>query len=214
MKKNRTRIRARILRTYYAFTEQMLRPLVRSSVSPDMISLVSLIMSLVAGAMYSRGFFFTGGITLLLSGFLDTLDGTMARLTGKSSRFGALLDSTFDRYADFFVFAGLLIYYRYHWMLFIIILAMLGSFMVSYIKARAEALGTIRVVGFMQRPERVLLLVAGSLLTLPSSWYSVDYTEIPIVTAVSLLALLSNITALHRLIAARKDLSERNVSSH
>lgn len=197
-------MREKILKAYYTLIERLLRPLVRSAVSPNVISLVSLIVSVVAGIMYAGGLFFTGGMTLLLSGFLDTLDGTIARLKGQSTRFGALLDSTFDRYADFVVFAGLLTYYRHHWMLFMIILAMLGSFMVSYVKARAEALGTIRVVGFMQRPERVLLLVAGSILTL---WCPADYAEIPIVAAVSLLAVLTNITALHRLIAARKDLS-------
>ncbi len=206
--KDRERMRERLLRTYYGLIERLLRPLVRSSISPNVISFVSLIVSLVAGIMYAGGLFFTGGMTLLLSGFLDTLDGTMARLKGQSTLFGALLDSTFDRYADFIVFAGLLIYYRYHWMFFAIILALLGSFTVSYVKARAESLGTIRVVGFMQRPERVLLLVTGSILTAPVSWYSVDYAEIPIVAAVCLLAVLTNMTALHRLLAARKDLFE------
>ncbi len=199
-------MRERLLRTYYGLIERLLRPLVRSSVSPNVISFVSLIVSLVAGIMYAGGLFFTGGMTLLLSGFLDTLDGTMARLKGQSTLFGALLDSTFDRYADFIVFAGLLIYYRYHWMFFAIILALLGSFTVSYVKARAESLGTIRVVGFMQRPERVLLLVTGSILTVPVSWYSVDDADIPIVAAVCLLAVLTNMTALHRLLAAREDL--------
>ena len=201
-------MRERLLRTYYGLIERLLRPLVRSSISPNVISFVSLIVSLVAGIMYAGGLFFTGGMTLLLSGFLDTLDGTMARLKGQSTLFGALLDSTFDRYADFIVFAGLLIYYRYHWMFFAIILALLGSFTVSYVKARAESLGNIRVVGFMQRPERVLLLVTGSILTAPVSWYSVDYAEIPIVAAVCLLAVLTNMTALHRLLAARKDFFE------
>jgi len=201
-------MRAKILRIYYTLIEQMLKPLVQSSVSPNAISFVSLIASLAAGIMYAAGLFFSAGMILLLSGFLDTLDGTMARLKGQSTRFGALLDSTFDRYADFIVFTGLLIYYRHHWMLFIIILAILGSFMVSYIKARAEGLGAIRTVGFMQRPERVLLLVAGSILTV---WSPVGHTEVPLIAAVCLLAVLANITALHRLLAAKGDLSNRDM---
>lgn len=145
-------LRERLLKNYYTLIERLARPLAYPSVSPNVISLVSLAVSCAAGALYASGAFCWGGIILLLSGFLDTLDGTIARLRGKSTRFGALLDSTLDRYADFFVFAGLLIYYRYHWMFFVIILAILGSFMVSYVKARAESLGKILVVGLMQRP--------------------------------------------------------------
>lgn len=203
-------MREKLLKAYYGLIGRLLRPLVRSSISPNVVSLVSLAVSLAAGIMYAFGLFFAGGITLLLSGFLDTLDGTIARLTGKSTRFGALLDSTFDRYADFIVFTGLLIYYRDHWMWFTTIFAILGSFMVSYIKARAEALGTIRVVGFMQRPERVILLVAGSILTV---WCPVGHSEVPLIAAVCLLAVLTNMTALHRLLAAKKDLSEEDTPS-
>lgn len=198
-----------VLKNYYSFIERLIRPLIHSSFSPNIVSLASLVASFVAGILYASGSFCAGGIVLLLSGFLDTLDGTIARLTEQSTRFGALLDSVLDRYADFFIFAGLLIYYRYHGVFFIIILAILGSFMVSYVKARAESLGKMRVVGLMQRPERVLLIVAGSLLTVPASWYDPRYQEIPIVSMLCLLSILTNTTALHRLLAAKNDLSHR-----
>lgn len=200
-------MRKRILEKYYTLIERLLKPMVRFDVSPNAVSLISLVVSFAAGILYATGTFFWGGIVLLLSGFLDTLDGTIARLKGQSTRFGALLDSTLDRYADFSVFAGLLIFYKHHWVFFIIILSVLGSFMVSYVKARAESLGTTRIVGLMQRPERVLLMVAGSLLTVPASWHSGDFKDVPVITALCILAILTNITALHRLFAAKKELS-------
>jgi len=201
-------MRERLLTTYYSLIERLIRPLARPSVSPNVVSLTSLAVSLVTGAFYAFGAFFEGGIVLLLSGFLDTIDGTIARLTGQSTRFGALLDSTLDRYADFFVFAGFLIYYQNHWMFYVIILAILGSFMVSYVKARAESLGGTRVVGLMQRPERVLLIVAGSILTVPASWYAPRCQDMPVVVAWCLLAVPTNTTALRRLLTAKGDLSE------
>jgi len=202
-------MREQLLKNYYALVERLIRPLIRSSFSPNAVSLVSLVASLAACILYARGTFFWGGIVLLLSGFLDTVDGTIARITKRSTRFGALLDSTLDRYADFFVFVGLLIFYRYHWMFFIITLGILGSFMVSYVKARAESLGTTGVVGLMQRPERVLLIVAGSLLTLPASWYDPRHEDVPLVAVLCLLSILTNITALHRLLAAKQVLSQQ-----
>ena len=200
-------MRKKLLKKYYSLVERLLEPMVRCDVSPDAVSWLSVIISFAAGILYAYGNFFYGGIVLLLSGFLDTLDGTIARLKGQSTRFGALLDSTLDRYADFSVFAGLLIFYKHHWVFFIIILSIIGSFMVSYVKARAESLGTTRVVGLMQRPERLLLMAAGSLLTVPASWHSGDFSDVPVITALCILAILTNITALHRLFAAKKELS-------
>lgn len=200
-------MRERLLREYYSLVERLIKPVVRFGVSPNAISLVSVGVSFVAGILYAGGCFFWGGIVLLLSGFLDTLDGTMARLKGQSTRFGALLDSTLDRYSDYFVLAGLLVFYRNHWVFFIIILSIIGSFMVSYVKARAESLGATRVVGLMQRPERLLLIIAGSLLTVPASWHSGDFSDVPVIAALCISAVLTNLTALHRLFAAKGEFS-------
>jgi phosphatidylglycerophosphate synthase len=79
--------------------------------------------------------------------------------------------------------------------------------MVSYVKARAESLGTIRIVGLMQRPERLLLMAAGSLLSVPASWLSPEFGDIPVIAALCIMAVFTNITALHRLLAAKKELS-------
>jgi len=200
-------MRKNLLNIYYILIERLISPRLHTYFSPNVVSLVALGVSFAACMLYINGCFFAGGVVLLFSGFLDTIDGTIARLTKRSTRFGALLDSVLDRYSDFFILAGFLIYYRYQWMFFVIILAILGSFMVSYVKARAEALGKTRVLGLMQRPERILLIVTGSLLTLPASWYDSSYQEIPIVAVLCLLSLLTNTTALHRFWAAKHDLS-------
>ena len=199
--------RDRLLKRYYNFIEKIIKPQTPSFFSPNIITVLALATSFVAGILYGGGFFLAGGIVLLFSGFLDTIDGTIARLTQRSTLFGALFDSVLDRYADFFILAGFLIYYRNTVMFFVIILTLLGSFMVSYVKARAESLGKTRVVGMMQRPERVLLIVVGSLLTVPASWYFPDHTDYPVILVLCLLAILTNITAIHRLWAAKKDLS-------
>lgn len=198
-------MRQRFLRAYYDLVESLIKPQVAAFISPNIISLLALILSLVTGVMYGMGLFFAGGIVLLLSGFLDTIDGTIARLNKATTQFGALLDSVLDRYADFFILTGLLIYYRYEWVFFVILLAMLGSFMVSYVKARSESIGKIKIVGLMQRPERVLLVAAGTLLTWPVSHYYPNYCDVPVVTALCILAILTNITSIHRLFSAKKN---------
>lgn len=196
-------MREHFLKCYYGLVESLIKPQVAAFISPNIISILALILSFVASVLYGFGFFFMGGIFLLLSGFLDTVDGTVARLNKVTTQFGALLDSVLDRYADFFILSGLLIYYRQEWVFFIILFGILGSFMVSYVKARAESLGKIKIVGLMQRPERVLLVACGTLLTLPVSYYYPNYYDAPVVIALCLLAILTNVTSIHRLFSAK-----------
>ncbi len=191
---------------YYRLIEKLIRPMIRPDVSPNAISFFSVVVSFAAGMLYAFGVFFWGGLVLLLSGFLDTLDGTVARLRGQSTRFGALLDSTLDRYSDFFPLAGLLLFYKDHWVFFFILLSIIGSLMVSYIKARAESLGATRVVGLMQRPERLILLLAGSILSVPPSWGIGNIADIPLIASLCILGILTNLTAFHRLLAAKEEL--------
>ncbi len=195
-----------IVRKYYALLETILKPLVGRGISPNVVSVVSLAAAVISASFYSQGAFFTGGILLLFTGFIDTLDGTIARLTGSTSRFGALLDSTLDRYAEFFVFFGLLSFYRQDWVFHVILLAMMGSVMVSYIKARSQSLGATRSVGLMQRPERLILLIAGSLLNPPIRYYFPVIGDGILISVIALLAVSSNITALRRLNQGKKDL--------
>lgn len=172
--------------------------LARLSVHPNILSLAGLILSMVAGVVYSTGAFFWAGWIVVLAGTCDVLDGQIARQTGKRSQFGAFFDSTLDRFGEVFIFLGLAWYFsdrhQSPWVVLLIILAITGSFMVSYTRARAEGLGIDCKVGLMQRPERVTLLIIGSLVT-----------PIPVIGPVLikltllLLAVLSNLTAVQRM---------------
>lgn len=203
---NFTETRSRLITKYYDLVKRFVRPLADKGVSPNTISVISLGLSFLSGCLYAFGLIFAGGIFLLLSGFTDTIDGAIARLTGQSTKFGALLDSTLDRYAEFFIYFGLMVYYRDRFIFYVVMLALMGSILVSYVKARAESLGRIRVVGLMQRPERFFLLVLGSLLNGPIGRYFPECPDCIFIAALILLAFLTNITVIHRLLAGKKDL--------
>lgn len=187
----------------------------RMGVHPNVISIIGLALSIAAGFVYSRGAFFWAAWVVVLTGCCDALDGQLARETGKSNDLGAFLDSTLDRYGDLFILLGLAWLFSggtvlwqdvglkstaFHspWAVLFTIMAMFGSFMVSYTRARAEGIGLECRIGLMQRPERVTLLVIGSLLG-----------AIPVVglllmkLALFLLAISSNITAIHRIVYIR-----------
>jgi phosphatidylglycerophosphate synthase len=108
----------------------------------------------------ARGWFDVGGWLYLFVGIVDIFDGRVARATGRSSRAGAFWDSVADRYSEIAVFVGLVAWYRGSWIVAVALAALLGSLMVSYVRARAEALGLAELAarGAMQRPERIFLL--------------------------------------------------------
>jgi len=196
------------------------RLMARLKIHPNILSFAGLILSALAGLGYSIGSFFWGAWVVVLAGTCDALDGQLARQTEKESPFGAFLDSTLDRFGEVFIFLGLAWHFSGGTRLFqattgnttdfqsplavaLIILAIAGSFMVSYTRARAEGLGVDCKAGWMQRPERFVLLIIGSLLaSLP--WVG------PVVMKVTLLvlALLSNFTAIQRMIYVKKELSK------
>jgi len=135
--------------------------------TPHQLTLGGLGLNLLAGWAYSGGVIFLGGLLILVGGLGDLLDGPLARVSGKTSRFGAFLDSTVDRYSDFFLFGGVAFYYATEesWGLCLIALGiLLGAFLTSYTKARAENFIPSCPVGFVERAERVLLLAVGSLV--------------------------------------------------
>jgi CDP-diacylglycerol--glycerol-3-phosphate 3-phosphatidyltransferase len=138
---------------------------------------------------------------------MDLLDGTVARLTGKASRSGALFDCRMDRYAEFFVFFGFLVYFRSGWIFYIVMLALMGSLMVSYVKARGKSLSQREVWGLMQRPERLILLMTGTILNTPfSKFLFSDGDSCTVKRMLVILAVLTNLTAIQRLIAEGKEL--------
>ena len=137
------------------------------NLTPNQLTLAGLALNILAGWIYAGGILFVGGGVALLAGLGDLLDGPLARLTGKTSSFGAFLDSTVDRYSDFFLFGGVAFYFAREgsWGWFLVAAGiLLGAFLTSYTKARAESLIPACSVGFLERAERVLLLALGSLV--------------------------------------------------
>ena len=190
----------------------------RMGVHPNALTLSGLILSGIAGLVYSTGSFFWAAWLVVLAGTCDVLDGYLAKKTGKASRFGAFLDSTLDRFGEAFIFMGLGWYYSQMplsmadgggdpsifpipLVVCFVFFAMVGSFMVSYTRARAEGLGIDCKGGWMQRPERIILLVIGSLLgSFPVAG------RFLMELALLVLAVLSNFTALQRIVYVKKQL--------
>lgn len=136
----------------------------KTGISPNIVTTLGLLVALVTAWVLSTGHFFLGGFLVLLSGAFDMLDGAVARISGRSTRFGAILDSTFDRLSEAALFLGLLAYYANQGSFQEIVLvgaALVGSMLTSYVRARAEGLGLKCEVGFFTRPERVILLAIG-----------------------------------------------------
>jgi len=137
----------------------------RLGIHPTALTALGLGFSVAAGLAYAKGFFPAGGLLVLGAGLCDMTDGPVARATGKGSAFGAFLDSSVDRYSELLVYLGLGAYYvqeqRPEWVA--VFLAFSGSLMVSYTRARAEGLGEECRVGWVQRPERLAILIVASL---------------------------------------------------
>ncbi len=135
-------------------------------IHPNVITLLSLLLAIAALLLYWQGIFWAGAIFLLFCGIFDSIDGEVARRTNRVTKIGGFLDSTVDRINEFIVYLGLFFYYcnRAPYVLFWIFLAMFGSMMVSYTRARGEGLGISPQVGIFERFTRFALLFIGSLL--------------------------------------------------
>ncbi len=144
----------------------LVQPLVRLKINPNIITLTSLVFAIIAFLYYKNGVFWLGAIFLFLCGIFDTFDGELARQGNHTTKLGGFLDSTIDRINEFLVYLGLFLYYytRTPYILFWIFLALFGSMMVSYTRARGEGLGISPRVGLFQRFMRFILLVLGSFL--------------------------------------------------
>jgi len=196
-----------IIGRYYRLLEVLMRPLARRALSPNAVTVLSLVISVIAGVLFAAGMFLGGGIILVIAGILDTMDGTIARLQGRETLFGALLDSTLDRYGDAVILCGFIVYFRDGWIIYVVIAALVGSLLVSYVKARAESLGDVRITGMMQRPERFGLIAVGALL----NRFLDPYLPIPdgcVTVVLFILAVVTHYTAFSRLREARRQLAE------
>ena len=159
-------------------------------VTPNALTYSGFLLTAITALFLGNGYFRWGGLLLLLAAFFDMLDGAVARFTKQMSTFGAFLDSTLDRYSESVTFLALAFFYSRRFStrteLVLIIVILVGSLMVSYTKARAEALQVECKAGWLQRPERVVLLIFGLL----SSWMQ------PVLW---LMAFFTNFTAIQRI---------------
>jgi CDP-diacylglycerol---glycerol-3-phosphate 3-phosphatidyltransferase len=149
----------------------MVRGLAHGRISPNVLTVIGVSINVCSGLLFGLGHFFWAGVVLLVANVFDMLDGQVARLSGRVTRFGGFLDSSLDRLSDMVVFVGLMVFYAFHSTLnvFLAGAAMMGSVLVSYTSARAESLIPKCDVGFLRRPERVVLLIIGALSTHPGS---------------------------------------------
>lgn len=172
----------------------------RTGLTPNAITLLGLAGTTLGAYFLARGQMVLGGITLLLSVLVDALDGTMARLRGESSDFGAFVDSVSDRYAELVTFGGLLYYFlnvNDHVGALVTFWAAAGSVLVSYVKARAEGLNFTAKVGLLTRVERYIVLIPSLILNQP-------------LIGMVLIAVLANITAFQRILHVRVQGHARN----
>ena len=155
--------------------DSMVRGLASAGVHPNILTTVGVSINVGCAVLFGFGEFFWAGIVLIVANLFDMLDGNVARLSGKTTRFGGFLDSSLDRLSDMVSFLGIIIFYagnRPEHSLLNVALAgvgLIGSVMVSYSTARSEGFGVKANVGFLQRPERIVLLIIGALSTVPNS---------------------------------------------
>jgi CDP-diacylglycerol--glycerol-3-phosphate 3-phosphatidyltransferase len=166
----------------------------RLGIRPNVITLAGLLGNVAGGVLIASGQLMWGGLIAMIMAPLDALDGTMARLRNESSRYGAFVDSVTDRYSEFALYAGLLVYFIQTgtWKdAMLVLFAAMGSILVSYIRAKAESLNYSAKIGLFTRVERYLVLIPGVIFGIPriSLW---------------ILAILSNVTALQRILHVRK----------
>ena len=180
--------------------------LIDSRLTPNTISLTGLALNLLAAALVWRQLFFLGGVAFIVGSIMDTLDGRYSRMSGKGTAFGAFLDSTLDRCEEGIVLTAVAVSFaRQHNELAVaaVVVAVLASLMVSYTRARAEALGVECKVGIATRAVRVVILSIGLIFARGASLGHFDL----LVVAVYVLAILSTITVLQRIMHVRSELS-------
>jgi CDP-diacylglycerol---glycerol-3-phosphate 3-phosphatidyltransferase len=185
----------------YRIIDPVTRGLVRWGVHPNAVTTVGFAVTVAAGFLYHLDHVRWAGFLVLLGGVLDIFDGQVARRSGLASKFGSFYDSVLDRTSEIVVFLGLLSLYNQYgreladvWMVYVIALAMGGSLMVSYTRAKAEALGLNCTVGLMQRAERVFLLGVAAVL------FGMMWNGLVLKGVIILIAVLANFTAFQRIV--------------
>lgn len=172
-----------------AIIRLIVRGLALSKIHPNVLTFIGLLINIWGAILLARGQFFNAGLVIVGAGIFDMVDGRVARETNQVTRFGGFFDSVIDRYSDLALLIGLLVYYgTINRPVYVVLTAvvMMASVMISYTRARAENTIPLCKVGFMERPERVVLLIIGALFDrmAPVLW---------------IVAVLGNLTVLHRM---------------
>jgi CDP-diacylglycerol--glycerol-3-phosphate 3-phosphatidyltransferase len=181
----------------------MVRGLASVGISPNILTAVGVTINVGCGVLFGVGDFFWAGIVLIVANLFDMLDGNVARLSGRVTKFGSFLDSSLDRLSDMVVFLGIMMFYAgnspQHSILNVFLggVGMIASVMVSYTTARSEGLGVKANVGFLQRPERVVLFIIGALSTW--NWNSTSFFANRMPQVLWVLAVGSVWTLIHRM---------------
>jgi CDP-diacylglycerol--glycerol-3-phosphate 3-phosphatidyltransferase len=178
-------------RKIFAAPLSRLVPLFQATgISPNGLTVIGFLLTALAALLLALGYFLVGGLVLALAAIFDMFDGSLARATGQVTKFGAFFDSSVDRYSESVILVALIYYYSGIGSSplepLLLAITLVGSLMVSYTRARAEAMGVECKGGILQRPERVILLIAGLL----TGW---------MVPVLWLLAILTNVTAMQRI---------------
>jgi CDP-diacylglycerol--glycerol-3-phosphate 3-phosphatidyltransferase len=176
----------------------------RLGIYPNTMTLIGLAGNIIGAILIALGHMTLGGIIVLVMGLIDTLDGSMARLRGMPSEFGAFVDSVTDRYSELVIFAGLLYHFlqKGDWLsVLVIYIAAGGSVLVSYVRARAASLGMDTKVGFLSRFERYLVLAPSLVFNIPK-------------VGIWIIAIFANFTAIQRIVDVRRQAHEQNKILH
>jgi len=175
-------------------TNPMMGILSKSGIKPDALTFTGLVVNIGAAYVIATGHFLLGGVLVLVAGLFDLLDGALARFVKQTRKFGAILDSTIDRISEAAIFCGLLVWYMLEGSTLEVVLifaVLIGSFLVSYVRARAEGLGLECKIGLFTRAERVIVLAVGLMVN-------------QIVIALLILAVFVYITVVQRLVHLRR----------
>jgi len=181
-------------RLFKGVIDAIARFLINLGLKPNSVTLLGLLGNIAGAVLIGLGYITIGGIVVLILAPLDAVDGTMARMRGEVTSLGAFIDSVTDRYSELFLLGGLLVYFVLHGNttgIILVYIAAAASILVSYVKARAEALGYEAKVGLLSRLERYLVLIPCLVFNIP-------------MVALWILAILGNFTALQRIYYVRK----------
>jgi len=187
---------------------------IKHNIAPNQITWTSSFIGFLSAVFVSFGLFGIAATLLAISSTMDGLDGLVARKTGNTSPAGEILDSSLDRYVDFFFLAGLVIYYRESVILIIItLLAILGSFMISYSTAKAEAMQITPPRGSMKRSDRLAYLILGGLFaSISVTYFETEAAGIPMIIVLTMIGVMANYSALQRLKALMTSANARKIS--